>query len=321
MKKFVLLLFLILVVGLILATFGPRPDMSIESKFDAKLIGNDLDVWLADSERKVSNIRPNAAKELIWHDESSKDKTEFAIVYLHGFSASKVEIAPVPQKVANVLGANLYLTRLTGHGRNADAMAEANLSNWIDDTKEAIEIGTRIGEKVVLLSGSTGGTLATWAAIDPEQKGKIHSVVSVSANYGIKGASIGMLNMPWAETLLPLIFGNERSFEPSNDAHAKGWTTRYPSSAIFPMAALLRLVSEMDKSKATAPHFFIYSEKDSVVEYGEIEKVRNSWGGETEKMIINDSKDPHNHVIAGDILSPNTTERTTTAITDWVKKL
>jgi esterase/lipase len=53
-----------------------------------------------------------------------KTKTPCAIVYLHGFSATRQETAPLSDLVAAQLGAYLYYTRLAGHGRGGEAMAE-----------------------------------------------------------------------------------------------------------------------------------------------------------------------------------------------------
>ena len=45
-----------------------------------------------------------------------KTKTEYAVVYLHGFSASQEEGDPVHYQFAQKFGCNLYLSRLYAHG-------------------------------------------------------------------------------------------------------------------------------------------------------------------------------------------------------------
>ena len=74
---------------------------------------------------------------------------------------------PLPDKVAAALGANLFYTRLTGHGQDGAAMAEGSVNAWINDYAEAIAIGRAIGDKVVVIGTSTGASLATWAASQP----------------------------------------------------------------------------------------------------------------------------------------------------------
>ena len=96
--------------------FGPRVETNTVTSFDPASIGTDPDAYLAASEAKVSDVHDNLQKEIIWAYPASKAKTPLAIIYIHGFSASKNETRPVPDMAAKALGANLYLTRLTGHG-------------------------------------------------------------------------------------------------------------------------------------------------------------------------------------------------------------
>jgi hypothetical protein len=53
---------------------------------------------------------------IVWANDSLKQKTEYAIVYLHGFSASQEEGNPVHRNIAKQFGCNLYLSRLSQHG-------------------------------------------------------------------------------------------------------------------------------------------------------------------------------------------------------------
>jgi hypothetical protein len=68
------------------------------------------------------------------------------------------------------LGANLYFARLKGHGRSGDAMLEGSVQGWIDDFAEAVAIGRRLGERVVIMATSTGASLATSAAAGPDAR-------------------------------------------------------------------------------------------------------------------------------------------------------
>ena len=61
-------------------------------------------------------IKSDNEARIVWNNDSLKNKTAYAIVYLHGFSASQEEGNPVHRNLAKQLGANLYLSRLSGHG-------------------------------------------------------------------------------------------------------------------------------------------------------------------------------------------------------------
>lgn len=312
------LLFAVLLIAFLL---GPRPDTDQSITFEPGMIGTDPDAYLASTEAEIDDIRPGKQKEIVWRDPVSKRKTEVALVYIHGFSATRVETDPVTMNVAAEIDANVFFTRLAGHGRDGAGLAEPRMSDWLDDIAEAVTIGERIGDQVILVAASTGGTLATWAAAQDAFAGRIAGLVLISPNYGIQGASTGLINMPWAETILPVLLGHERSFEPVNDGHADGWTHRYPSKAIFPMAALLRVVEEIDKSTITTPALFIYSSKDTVVVPSMTERVIENWGGPSEVMMVENSDDANHHVIAGDILSPGTTQVVTDKIVDWLRAM
>ena len=64
----------------------------------------------------LHKIKPNNEARIIWANDSSKQKTEYAIVYLHGYSASQEEGSPIHTNIAKEFGCNLYLSRLAEHG-------------------------------------------------------------------------------------------------------------------------------------------------------------------------------------------------------------
>ena len=110
MKYAKALVFLLLVL-VVIYLLGPRPN---KVKLDASLpkinvSTADLDEYLYKSESKIENIKPENASRVVWLD-STKEKTEYAIVYLHGFSASGMEGEPVHSAIAKRYGANLYLS-------------------------------------------------------------------------------------------------------------------------------------------------------------------------------------------------------------------
>ena len=152
----------VVVTGLAL---GPRPSFDerwVEpalpvhstSAVGASLSG--LADHLADAEARVPGVRPGDQREIVWADPDAPAPTAVALVYLHGFSADRHEIEPVVSELGEELGANVYFARLTGHGRDGPAMAEATAADWLDDTVEAIAIGHRLGDRVVLVGTSTG---------------------------------------------------------------------------------------------------------------------------------------------------------------------
>ena len=158
---------LILIAAIaVLYLVGPRVATDTTVSFDPARIGDDPAAYLAASEARFADIRPGLEKEIVWVSPDRR-RTPLSIVYIHGFSASKGEVRPLPDRVAAALGANLFYTRLAGHGRGGPAMADASVNAWVNDVAEALAIGRAIGERVVVIATSTGGSLAAWAARNP----------------------------------------------------------------------------------------------------------------------------------------------------------
>ena len=316
-----------LVIGFVLilaavALFGPREPVDRVIAFDETSLGADLDAWLAEREAQVPGLRPGVEKRIVWAGTPGA-KTPLSIVYLHGFSATSEEIRPVPDKVAEALGANLYFARLSGHVRDGAAMAEPQVGDWIEDTAEALAIGRRLGERVLVIATSTGGTLATLAASDPALSRDLAGVALISPNYGLANPAARLLSLPLARLWVPLVAGVERGFETRNDNHAAYWTARYPTVATIPLKALLDHVAKLDLSSVKVPALFIYSEQDQVVSPRATDAVVQAWGGPTrrELRVMGSGDDPSSHVIAGDILSPGQTGETARIIIDWASGL
>lgn len=282
----------------------------------------DLPDWLAAQEAEVPDLRPRAEKRIVWAGTPGA-KTPLAVVYLHGFSATGEEIRPVPDQVAAALGANLFFTRLAGHGRSGAAMAEPAAGDWIEDTAEALAIGQRLGDRVLVIATSTGGTLAALAASDPRLNEGLAGVVLVSPNFGLRPWAGKILDLPWARVWGPVLAGAERSFPPKNAAHEAHWTTTYPTAALFPMASLVRYARGLDYSAAKMPLLLIQSPEDQVVSPAAAREALAGWGGPVrmEERHMGPGDDPYSHVIAGDILSPGQTAGTVALILDWAAGL
>ncbi len=53
-----------------------------------------LEKYISQNEAQHS-IKPNNEARIVWANDSNRQKTDYAIVYLHGFSASQAEGDPV----------------------------------------------------------------------------------------------------------------------------------------------------------------------------------------------------------------------------------
>ena len=276
----------------------------------------DLQAW---RDAREAGIRPEVAAQLIWAGAPDQ-RTEWAVVYLHGFSASPAETRPLAETVAAALGANLFVTRLEGHGQDGAALGQATLTGWWRDTAEALAVGRRLGRRVLVIGTSTGATLAAEAARDPGLAPGIDAVVLISGNFGLRAGAARLFDLPLARYWLPWIAGRDRCFQTRNAAHAAGWTSCYPLAAVAPMMGLLRRTRSGNFGQARAPALFIAARSDRIVDPSAGARVARSWGGPLRMEWIRPGPgdDPDHHVIAGTALSPALTAPVARLIVEWI---
>ena len=153
----------IIVLLLIVVYFlGPKPSAP---KYSTELpaIPPDpvlLEKYISEKEA-LHKLKPDNEARIVWLNDSLKHQTDYAVVYLHGFSASQEEGDPVHIEFARTFGCNLYLARLAEHGIDTvDAMINLTAEKLWNSAKEAFAIGKQLGKKVIIIATSTGGTLA-----------------------------------------------------------------------------------------------------------------------------------------------------------------
>lgn len=315
------ILSLAVLAGLLWA-FGPRERVGDVIAFDADAIGADVDAYLASAEAAVPDLNTDVAKHVIWA-KGPGQKTPLSVVFIHGFSATSQEVRPLPDLVARDLGANLVLTRLAGHGRTGDAMAEADADDWLTDTAEALEIGRRVGDRVLVISSSTGGTLVAVALTDPVLADRVSGAVFLSPNFRLQNPMAALLTMPAARWWAPILAGKTREWQPANPEQARYWSTRYPTVATIPMGALVAHANQLDYSSVTTPALFLFSDRDQVIDHARTREIAARWGAAATvaPLDVPDGNDPSFHVLAGDILSPGMTEDIRARITSWISGL
>ena len=279
-----------------------------------------LDAWLAESEAVFKNLKPGTAKTIIWNDNEKK-RTPWSVVYIHGFSATRIETAPLADDIAKALGANLFYTRLSGHGLPGEALGQATVQDWLADTNEAVHIGQTLGERVLVIRCSTGSTLSTWFATSP-QADKVSAYVFISPNFGLKNKLSELVNGHWGHRIAHAVTGDTISYLPTDPRESVAWTTAYPTQSIFPMLALVKKVRDSDLTSFKTPVLVMYSAADQTVDTDQIKQVFARLGS-TQKTIepVIYSNSLGQHVLAGDIRDPQAVAPMANFVTDWISQL
>lgn len=224
-------------------------------------------------------IKPDNEARIIWHD-STKQKTEYAIVYLHGFSASQIEGDPVHRRFAKDFGCNLYLSRLADHGVDTtETLLLFTADRLWASAKQALAIGKQLGDKVILISTSTGGTLALMlAAYYPND---VYGLINMSPNIAINDPAAFLLNDPWGLQIARLVLGGKYRITGASEEHAKFWNKKYRLESVVQLEELIE--TSMTKElfqKVTQPSLTLYyykneQEQDPEVKVSAMLKMNN----------------------------------------------
>ncbi|MBV7330559.1 lysophospholipase [Chloroflexi bacterium TSY] len=314
--KFLRVTIVVLILLGVLFALGPR--VEIDTTLNPQQIPADLSSYLNDSEQRFSDLKAGTEKTIIWANSQQMEETAISFVYVHGFSATRQESAPLGDRVATQLGGNLFYTRLTGHGRSDDALGESSVNAWINDTLEAITIGERISEEVVLMASSTGASLLTWLAANGHLSKEIRAMVFISPNFGPANTNSELLLWPWGKQLAQIVIGRYREWTPLNEQHAQYWTYRYPVEALLPMMGTVKLAREADVDTIQQSLLILYSEQDIVVNHTKTKRIFEEFGSQPKKMVAVETEHRWGHVLAGDILSPGTTDALAQTIIDFL---
>jgi pimeloyl-ACP methyl ester carboxylesterase len=166
-----------------------------------------LEAYIQQQEAKHKLKNDNEAR-IVWANDSLKQKTDYSVVYLHGFSASQEEGDPVHERFASQFGCNLYLARLADHGIDTtETLINFTADRIWSSAKEALVIGRQLGQKVILISTSTGGTLALKLAAEyPE---RVHALINLSPNIRINNPAAFLLNDPWGLQIARMVMGGK----------------------------------------------------------------------------------------------------------------
>lgn len=290
----------ILINGLVLvltSTLSAAPSLSASSHRTTPNIAS-IEQTLKKSEAKFDDIVKGTEKTISWHSKPGQ-KTSISIVYVHGFSATHKELSPMTEMLAQRLQANVFYTRLTGHGRSDDAMAEATVEAWKEDIQQAYQVGTLLGDKVLMIGTSTGATLTTWLNTQ-ENTNNLFANIMISPNFAVNGSGTWILKWSLGLWLVKQFSGDYRGFTPQNEFHAMYWTERYPLDALVPMLNLLDEVNDLDKSKVTTPQLIVYSPNDQVIDVNKaLETAKEFSSAKVSTITFTSSTDPGQHVLVG----------------------
>lgn len=235
-----MLLFLLFLFVLVLAVYlaGPRVEKPNLNKELPEVSENlfELDLAIGRREDSIPNIKEGNEARIVWFDSIPR-KTPYSMVYLHGWSASSEEGAPLHENLAKTYGCNLYLPRLAGHGLQEDEpMLNLTADQYLESAKEAIAVASKLGDSLIVLGTSTGGTLALHLA---ESVPNLAGLMLYAPNVAIKDPNSKLLSGPWGLQLARLVKGENYHEYEGDSLKQRYWVTRYRLESLTHLQAFV----------------------------------------------------------------------------------
>ena len=134
--------------------------------------------------------------------------TPLAILYIHGFGASRAEGEGVVDGLAAALGTNVYYVRLPGHGIDKDAHVAAKPEAYFACVEEAFHRFRPQGEKLVLFGSSAGGLLSIWLA--SRHPKDVDGVVVANPFFDFADPSAFLISRRIGMSIIEMLYGPER---------------------------------------------------------------------------------------------------------------
>lgn len=265
MKRILRIFGLVILLAIVVYLLGPKPPKAELNK-DLPSISASI----GNVERFVENndaglkIKPDNESRIIWANDSVKERTDYCVLYLHGFSASWYEGFPANVEFSRYFGCNAYFPRLASHGIDTeDQLIDMTPDRLWESAKEALMVARLLGKKVIIMSTSTGGTLGLKLASDfPEY---VDGLILYSPNIRINNSTAFLLSKPWGLQIgRKAIGGTHRTV--NDDFKSKDcmyWNCKYRVEAIVFLQQLVeKTMSKPTFENVTTPVFLGYYYKD-----------------------------------------------------------
>ena len=236
MKK-VLIVITIIIAIIFLGPMTERPSVSWEvpqaaEQVDMLVLKSSIDA----KEKNTDFIKPDNESRILFVD-SLPTKTDYCLLYLHGFSASPKEGYPVNVDFAKRYHMNAYFPRLYGHGlETSNNLVDMTPDNLINSAKEALRIARQLGDKVIIMSTSTGGTLSLILAAENND---IEALILYSPNIEMFDDMTKILTYPWGLQIAKIINGEMVEYPDDPPIEKQYWQSSYNIQAVAYLQSLV----------------------------------------------------------------------------------
>jgi esterase/lipase len=294
MKKGLKWTVIIIIVLVVTFLVGPKPDkLALSAMVEGQIVMDiaettDVPGWVQWS-LKDKKVRPGNESKLFWADSVNRP-TKYVLLYLHGFSASPEEGAPIHLDFAKKHGMNMYAPVLYGHGLVEDEpMIDFTGEGYINSAKEALEVAKLMGDSVIIMATSTGCTAALFLASEPSNG--VHSLLCYSPNIRVFDPRASLLTGPWGLQISRLVKGGNYNIWEAPAGAGDYWHLKYRLEAVVEMQRLLEgTMTKETFENVACPTFIGYyykneKEQDDVVSVPRILEMYDQLGSRAKRKV------------------------------------
>ena len=317
----------IFVVWIVIAMFPILTVEKLPNSFpNVSDVPEDIDGYLKQKESEVSDIYPYAEKTVFWNN-SKKNKTKYSIVFIHGFTTTGYQSKEFLNKLSAALNANLFMTRLSGHGVPYEGTKQMQIDKIMYDVAEAIIIGERIGENVILIGHSLGGALSMLAADDELLSKKIDTLVLFApGNSGISPfAFMNTLISSLVDrtgSLCWLIDCDPRSFMdlPEDEKWENYFATDFDTNIFYQIARIPFATDSISYDTISTSALVFYDENDRLVNAGKLKSNFEKWAAKNKVVSIETLETDRGRHMFPSIANPHLDQLFLDEIKNWLSE-
>jgi pimeloyl-ACP methyl ester carboxylesterase len=262
--------------------------------------------WLSAKEAGLP-VRPDNQARVLWAGDPGA-VTEWCLVYLHGYSACWREGGPIHANTARRYGANLLLTRLSGHGlESEDPLLDLDADALWEDSKEALALAGALGRKVLIMATSSGAPLALrLAAVHPA---RVQAMVFYSANIRIRQPGSRLMTWPWGLYVARVVKGGKYNAWKEGPEVSRYWYMRQRLEGAVQLQALLdgttkaRDLARVAQPVYSAVYYRDEGHRDPTIEVSAVRWMMDRIGTAPGLKRYQEFPGATNHVIACDLMN------------------
>ena len=307
-KRFFGILFLLLIVVYLLGPKPPKQELNKNLPSISASLAN-IEDYVHKNDEGLT-LKPDKESRIFWANDSVHERTDYAVLYLHGFSASWYEGYPAHVDFARHFGCNLYIPRFASHGiETEDPLIDMTPDRLWESAKNGLIVARSIGKKVIIMSTSTGGTLALKLAADfPEY---VEGLILYSPNIRINNNAAFMLSKPWGLQIGRKVNGGKYRVtnEDFGSKECQYWNCKYRMEATVYLQQLVEATMKKETYKnVTAPVFLGYyfkdeNNQDQTVKVSAMLKMFEQLGTSPDRKVKVAFPEAGDHVIACELTS------------------